>query len=355
MRPSSVSPIKRQTTNSDTMRILILGGTNFIGPAVVARLLDDAHKVTIFHRGETEADDLIAVPHIHGDRANLAAFGASFRSAAPDVVIDMAPRPSASVEAVQVFAGIAPRIVVISSADVYRAYGRMHGSEPGPLEPMPLTEESPLREKLYPYRGERNGKLDDYDKIPIERAVLSSQKIQGTVIRLPAVYGERDYQHRLFMELTRMDAGRPAILVQEDQMQWRWSRGYVGNIADAIALVARDARAAGRTYHVADPSAPSQEEWLRDVARVAGWHGDIVAVPAARMPEHLRDKTNYAQNLIIDSSRIRTELGYAERIAYDDGLRRAIEWERANPPTKISARLLDYDAEDEVLRNLGRS
>ena len=278
-------------------------------------------------------------------------FANAFRLMAPEVVIDMAPmRERDALAAVHVFAGIAPRIVAVSSADVYRAYGRMHGSEPGPIEPMPLTEDSPLRERLYPYRGERNGKLDDYDKIPIERAVMSSTDIQGTVIRLPAVHGERDYQHRLFMELTRMDAGRPAILVQEVQMGWRRCRGYVGNVADAIALVATDARAAGRIYHVAELAAPTQEQWLRDVAQIAGWLGEIVAVPAARMPEHLRDTTNYAQDEIVDSSRIRAELGYAERVSYEDGIRRAIEWERANPPAKHNARLLDYAAEDDVLR-----
>ena len=39
--------------------------------------------------------------------------------------------------------GVARRLVVISSQDVYRAYGRFHGKEPGPLEPLPVTEDSP--------------------------------------------------------------------------------------------------------------------------------------------------------------------------------------------------------------------
>ena len=76
---------------------------------------------------------------------------------------------------VKTFRGLARRSVVISSADVYRAYGRFLGMEPGPIEPTPLTEESPVREVLFPYRKQAKGPDDflySYDKIPVERVVL---------------------------------------------------------------------------------------------------------------------------------------------------------------------------------------
>jgi nucleoside-diphosphate-sugar epimerase len=50
------------------MRILVIGGTRFIGPAVVRRLHGMGHHVTVLHRGETESADLPAIPHLHGDR-----------------------------------------------------------------------------------------------------------------------------------------------------------------------------------------------------------------------------------------------------------------------------------------------
>ena len=45
------------------------------------------------------------------------------------------------------FERIAPRAVLITSCDVYRAFGRLWKSEPGPADPVPLTEDSPLRER----------------------------------------------------------------------------------------------------------------------------------------------------------------------------------------------------------------
>ncbi len=333
------------------MRVLVIGGTNFIGPRVVADLLAGGHEVAVFHRGETEHAEADSVTHIHGDRARIEEFAKDFRRFGPGVVLDMACMFERDARAiVEVMRGVARRAVVVSSVDVYRAYGRMHGSEPGPLEPLPLTEESPLREKLYPYRGERSdGRMDEYDKIPVEHAFLSEPDLPGTVIRLPAVHGEGDYQRRLFMEVRRFEAGRPCILVQQDAASWRWSRGYVGNVARAIALVATDERAVGRAYNAPVDPPLTQRGWLETCARIAGWGGEIVEVPAELMPAHLRQPVNFAQSMVVDDSRIRSELGYTNAVATEDGMRRAIEWEREHPPEKLNANYLDFDAEDTAV------
>jgi nucleoside-diphosphate-sugar epimerase len=339
------------------MRVLVLGGTNFIGPPAVERLLEYGHDVTVFHRGESEGGELAAVPHIHGDRAHLDDFADELRSVAPEVVLDMAPMfERDALAATRAVRGVAKRFVAISSVDVYRAYGRLHGSEPGPVEPMPLAEDAPLREKLYPYRGERGGKMDDYDKILVERTVMSAPDVLGTVLRLPAVHGERDYQRRLFMEVARIDAKRPAMLVSASESTWRWSRAYAGNVADAIALVVTDGRAAGRVYNMVEPAAPTQLEWLREVGRIAGWRGEVVVIPNKLMPPHPAGVTNnYAQSIVVDSARIRAELGYAERVSWDDGIARAVAWERANPPERVNPKWIDYAAEDRALEALARS
>ena len=339
------------------MRVLVLGGTKFVGPAVIERLRERSHEVTLFHRGRTETDSLNGVRHIHGDRAQLHDFAADILQLAPDVVLDMAPMfERDALSAMRVLRGKTTRIVAISSIDVYRAYGRLHQSEPGPPEPLPLTEESPLREKLYPYRGHYGGRMDDYDKIPVERAIMSAPDLPGTVLRLPAVHGERDYQHRLFMEVARIDAQRPAMLVSASASSWRWTRAYAGNVADAIALAVTDERAAGRIYNVAEPNTPTQVEWLRDVARIAGWRGEIVVVPDALMPPDPSGTTNnYAQSMVVDSSRIREELGYTERVPSDEGIARAIAWERTHPPEHANPKWIDYAAEDAALAALSES
>jgi hypothetical protein len=45
-------------------------------------------------------------------------------------------------------------VIMLSSIDVYRAVGISHGTETGPLQKVPLTEESALRRNLHPYPPE---------------------------------------------------------------------------------------------------------------------------------------------------------------------------------------------------------
>jgi nucleoside-diphosphate-sugar epimerase len=344
------------------MRILIIGGTRFIGPSVARRLSDMGHEITLFHRNLTQTDLPAGVKHILGDRQRLADFAGEFERLAPQVVLDMIPFAEAHAQAlVSTFEGIAQRVVAISSQDVYRAYGKLIHAEPGPLEPLPLTEDAPLRQKLYPYRGEIPRKpqdprrwMDDYDKILVEHVVMGAPGLPGTVLRLPMVYGPRDPQHRLFNYLKRMDDQRPAILLESGLAAWRWTRGYVENVAAAIALAVADERAAGQIYNVGETETLSEAEWVKEIGRAAGWSGQVVVVSKERLPTHLLTDTDTDQHLVVDTTRIRKELGYDEPVSRDEALRRTIAWERAHPPATVDPGQFDYAAEDAVLAELGQ-
>ncbi len=258
--------------------------------------------------------------------------------------------------------GVTPRLVIVSSADVYRAYGRLHRTEPGPADPVPLGEDAPLRERLYPYRAEPPRRKDDadrwrddYDKIPIERLVMNSPEMTGTVIRLPMVYGPRDPQHRFFDPAKRMSDLREYILLEERHARWCCSWGYVENVADAIAIAATNQRAAGRIYNVCETSCLSWARLVEAIAEAVGWSGRIVMVPTEKAPEQLKLMSKVLdldQDLLLDSTRIRSELGYAERVGFPEALRRTVEWEAANPPDPVNAAVFDYAAEDAIVEGL---
>lgn len=342
------------------LQILIIGGTAFIGPRVVRRLCGLGCDVTVFHRGRTEADLPASVTRLHGDRAQLPEFAAAFRERPPDVVLDMIPMTEQEARPLMdLFRDVARRVVAVSSEDVYQAYDRFRGIDPGPPDPVPLTEDSPLRSRLYPYRSDPpraaddpRRSMDDYEKILVERAIMGDPELPGTVLRLPAVYGPGDRQRRLFSYLKRMDDRRPAILLSEGQARWRWSRGYVENVAAAIALAVVDERAAGRIYNVAEPEALPEAEWVQQIGQAAGWSGQVVTVPEDRLPLALRSDYRWEQDWFVDSARIRRELDYTEAIPLDDALRRTVEWERAHPPAEIDPAQFDYAAEDAVLAAL---
>jgi nucleoside-diphosphate-sugar epimerase len=339
--------------SNHSLRILIIGGTRFVGPPLVRSLVRLGHDVTLFHRGTTSAELPAAVRHVSGDRKDLSASAGTLRALTPDVVIDMvAYNQLEAEELVRVFRGAAGRLVVISSIDVYRVRDRLFGSEPGAPEPTPLTEDAPLRANLYPYRAQAKADRNyHYEKILVERAVMGNIDLPATVLRLPAVYGPGDFQHRAFEYLKRMDDGRPVILIGSDQLRWRWSRGYVENIAAAIVLAATDPKAAGRIYNVGEP-ALTLAEWVGEIGRAAGWPGRVCGVPEADLPPHLRsDGMDWRHDWVVDTGRIRRELGYVEPVALHEAFDRMVTWERTNPPP-IDPAQFDYAAEDEAVARL---
>jgi nucleoside-diphosphate-sugar epimerase len=339
------------------VRILVIGGTGFIGPHLVRALSQMGHSLAVFHRGSTQAD--LPAKSILGERRDLAAIRPK-----ADVVIDLILSSGAQAESLMdVFRGIAGRVVVASSIDVYRACGVLHGSEEGPLEPVPLTEDSPLRTKLQTYppaqvRMLQNlfGWIDnEYDKIPVERAVLGDPELPGTVLRLPMIYGPGDRLCRLHPVLKRIDDGRRRILFEEGWAAWRSPRGYVENVAAALALAAVSERAAGRVYNVAETPAFSELDWAGKIAAVTGWDGEFITLPKERMPPHLVSAGNSAQHWEADSTLIRRELGYKELVPLDEAIHRTIDWARAHPPGEFIPHKFDYAAEDAAVAGLNRA
>jgi UDP-glucose 4-epimerase len=172
------------------VRVVVLGGTRFIGRATVEELAAAGDELLLVHRGELEPDDLPHVDHLHCDRAGLARHRSELTSFRPDAVVDFRALSRADAEvALQALPDVKRR-VVISSIDVYRAFGALNDSRE--TDPVPLDEESPVRAERYPYRGKVPDR-DDYDKLDVEDVYLPSG---ATVLRLPMVYGEHDYQLR---------------------------------------------------------------------------------------------------------------------------------------------------------------
>ena len=330
------------------MRVLVLGGTRFLGQHIVRGLVARGDAVSVFHRGKTERAPLDGVLHVHGDFTTLPQRLDDVRAFDPDVAVDVVPFHDKGGHGIAHLEEIVERAVVVTSGDVYRAFARLTGSEPGPPDPVPLTEESPLRAKPSPDLTADVA----FDNLEVELAAARS-RLPVTVIRAPMIFGPHDPYRRLQPYLRRMDDRRSTIVIDARLARWRCSRSYVENVAAAVVLAATNPAAAGRTYNVAPVHTPTEAEWIRAIGRACGWDGEIVAAPAEALPEHLRAGFHAEQDIVLDSTRIRTELGYAEPVTLTDALRETIAWERANP--SLLSPEPDYAAEDAVIATLERS
>ncbi|HET7873378.1 MAG TPA: NAD-dependent epimerase/dehydratase family protein [Terriglobales bacterium] len=341
------------------MKVLIIGGTGFIGPSTVAHLVNAGHSITVFHRGKTAAPS--RAEQIAGDHHRLADYRPEFARRNFDLVIAFILSSGRQAQTlIDTFRGITGRVVGLSSMDVYRAMGLLHGTETGPLQPLPLTEESELRRNRNTYSPEAMKRVqqvypwtdNEYDKIPVEEAVLGDRALPGTVLRLPMVYGPGDPLHRFHHILKRMDDGRRHIIFSEDFAAWRTPRGYVENVGAAIALAATADRATGRTFNICEEESYSELEWAGKIAGAVGWKGEFVVMPREKAPQHLIMPGRIEQHLMASSERIRRELGYREPVSRDQAFRSTIEWERAHKPAQPMYAPFRYAEEDAALAKL---
>ena len=118
------------------MNILLIGGTGFIGPWVVSHLLEQGHEVAVFHRGQTNGNLPVRARHICGLRRHLPDYSFEFREFAPEVVVDFILANEAQARlTMDVFRGMASRVVALSSGDVYRAVARFRAANAEALSP----------------------------------------------------------------------------------------------------------------------------------------------------------------------------------------------------------------------------
>ena len=232
---------------------------------------------------------------------------------------------------VKKFRGVASRSVVISSGDVYRAYGRLTGLESGSPDPIPLTEDAPLRQSRYPYRKVAPNPdhwMMQYDKVLVEQVLMHQLDLPTSILRFPAVLGPKEYR-RFQRWLQPMLRGDMELRIQEGWARWRWTHGFAEDVAEAVVLAATNESSAGRIYNVGESYTPTMADRLAEFARVAGWRGRIFEVSASELGETDRMPHDFAHHIAYDTTRIRTELGYKEVVSREVSLARTLEYERA--------------------------
>lgn len=322
------------------MRAAVIGGTRFIGRALVEDLAGAGHEVLIVHRGEVEPQDYPEVQHVHAVRAELAKARGEVEAFGPDVLIDMIQISRETARATLDAFPDVPRRVVISSMDVYRAYGAMHAETV--TDAVPVDESGPVREERYPYRGKIEG-MDDYDKLDVEEEFLA---VGATVCRLPIVYGEFDYQRREEFILRRVRAGRTRIPVGAGNLLT--TRGYVRDVAAGIRLAAERADIAGQIFNLGEQRTLSVGLWARAILEAAGSDAELVRVPDESVPQDLGATGVVDQHLLVDSSKARATLGWTE-IDKGESIARSVAWHLAHPPEDDG----DFTADDEALAAAG--
>jgi nucleoside-diphosphate-sugar epimerase len=284
------------------VRTIVLGGTRFIGRAVVDELLSGGHEVLVVHRGEHEPDGLPDVEHLHVHRRELPSVAAELRRFRPDALIDMSCMTGADADTALAAVGPDVRLAVASSIDVYRAFASVWAGTV--TDAVPLTEESPLRDGPPPDREYVMEGYEyepgEYENIDVERAYMERG---GTVCRLPMVYGPHDYKRREGFVLDRLGDGRIPV----GAGGFLWSRGYAPELARGLRLALGHP---GEVLNLCEAQCASVRLWMEQIVRAAGAEVELVRVPDGELPEDLEIAGDILQHWLATPAKAERLLGW---------------------------------------------
>jgi len=324
------------------MKCLVIGSPRFLAPRIIAALLKEGHHVSFFSTWSPDYTPPPQVDCIMGDINDLPFRKDEIKEILPDSVILVDAYTEAEAAAfIESVWGFTAAWTIISSANVYRAHGRLRFTEPGHPDRIPLSEEAALRGK--PIK-------DDplRDKRHVEKRIFDSKR-PATYLRIPSVYGPRDYKRRLYPIMRRMVDRRHTIVLGQAQAAWKWTHGYVDDIAHATLLAATQPSNRNRTYNVGEEEVPTTLERMESISGILNWHGQIEVVPDQELPEHLQIDADFRHHWVYDTELIRKELGYAEVTNYHEGLKNAVEWYAKHPPKEKQGEDYSYDVEQAFL------
>ncbi|WP_432824745.1 NAD-dependent epimerase/dehydratase family protein [Dactylosporangium sp. CA-092794] len=193
------------------MRVLVLGGTWFVGRAVVEDATARGHDVTVFNRGVTAAPLPISVRRIVGDRESEVDIRSLARSGPWDVVVDVnGSVPAVVRRSASVLADVAERCAFVSTISAYRDWPHA-----------PVDEESPIWDAdPDDDPGTRRWDPDAYGPLKVGCEIASREAFgmqRLLLLRPHVVLGRYEYVGRLPWWLARMWRGGQVLAPGPDR------------------------------------------------------------------------------------------------------------------------------------------
>ncbi len=207
------------------MRILIMGGTRFIGVYLTKVLVEQGHEVVLFNRGNKPAP-VAEVAQIHGDRKDPAQLKDKLANESFDVVFDNNGRELSDTQPlVEIFNGKVQHFIYVSSAGVYLKSPQMPHVEGDAVDP----------------KSRHKGKHQT-------EAYLAESGIPWTSIRPTYIYGSGNYNDLEAWFFDRIVRNRPLPIPGNGLHFTQF--GHVQDLAVAMAQVIGNSQAIGQIYNI---------------------------------------------------------------------------------------------------------
>lgn len=303
------------------MRVLLIGGSGLISTAITRELLARGDDLTLYNRGQRQAEPPAGTRLIVGDRRDQTRFEAQMASAGTfDAVIDMVCfEPAEAASAIRAFTGKTGQYVFCSTVDVYTK----------PALDYPICEDAERQPRAsFPYA------LHKAECEELFFAAQASKVLPVTIIRPAYTYGEGAAPLHTFgwgtFLLERMRRGQPIIVHGDGRSLW--AACYRDDVAHAFVGALGQPRAIGKAYTGAGSEWLTWDRYHEILAQAMG----APAPHLVHIPSELLGRAepraamwcveNFAYNNVFDTSAAQRDLGFAYTVSWRNGAERMIHW-----------------------------
>ena len=334
----SLLPAPHPTPTPRPLKILILGGTGFIGPHMVRYAMYRGHDVTLFNRGRTNPELFPGVETLIGDRDDQLD---ALRGGTWDAVIDNSGYVPRHVrDSAELLRDNVSRYLFTSTGSVYN-FDQDELTEDAELLPI----EDPTSEDVDRFYGPL--------KVLCENAVTDTYRERGTVVRLHVVAGPGDPTDRFTYWPVRIDHGGEIIAPGSQSTPVQFID--VRDLAEFMMLLLE--RDIGGTYNAAGPALDptSMAEFLYGIRAITNSHLSFTWVDEQFLVEQeARFQLWYppTEGAIRGLSRVRSHRGVAAGLKFRPLAVTAfdtLEWFKSLPEERRNGFELNLERDRQIL------
>ncbi len=309
------------------MRILIMGGTRFIGVYLTKILVEKGHEVVLFNRGKKPAP-VEGVQQIHGDRTDPEQIKVKLAHESFDAIFDNNGRELSDTQPLaEIFQGKVKHFVYVSSAGVYLKSDQMPHVEGDAIDP----------------KSRHKGKFET-------ESYLEKQGLPFTSIRPVYIYGPQNYNPLEAWFFDRIMRDRP-IPIPGNGMHIT-QLGHCQDLANAMAAVLGNSQAIGQIYNISGDRYVTFDGLARACAVAAGKSPDSIQIVHYDPKQFDFGKQKAfpmrVQHFFTDIHKAKQELNWQPEFDLVSGLRDSLEKDYlAKGQDKVE---IDFSLDDQILQ-----
>ena len=303
------------------MNVLVLGGTRFLGLAIVQSLAAYGHRAVVAHRGCTQARLPDGVQEYHvdvRDRKELKACIAHHRF---DAVVDTILNEADLEYLIPLLNGTIQHYVHCGSTGVYAPMKRIPAVESDECDPP--TEMGGFEQKL----AQDNVLLTAAREVGFPATILRPTNIYGPGDIPLDIWGSRNIL--FFRRLIRNE-----VVTLPNDGRALLQPGYVTELGEAFVQALESPETIGQVYNISSDRAVTLREYLDVIKRVLGSTSPVIFRSMERILENYGPTGRVSEgglrfvceHMCVDIDKARNDFGYMPLISLEEGMERNIEW-----------------------------